>query len=223
MFCKQCGAENADNAVFCKGCGAALTNADEQTAAPGQEPVQTDEKPRRRGQTLILIGAAAVVLVILLCILFGGKGYKTPVNKMLSGLNNADAKKVVSVLHKDILQEMMDQFDMDKDDFEEYLDDLNDNLQDMLDDLEDEYGDKIKISAKILDAEDLSKKDLKQLKEDYDVDYDLKVKDAKDLRIKLTIKGSEDSESEKVNLRVVKIGGSWYMDVSSMNSMRYFW
>ena len=64
MFCPKCATQNLENASFCRVCGAnislipqALTGQMVQPKSPGQELLEEDCKPGRRGKPLTLESA----------------------------------------------------------------------------------------------------------------------------------------------------------------------
>lgn len=72
MFCPKCGKERADDAEFCKHCGARIVTRAEQIKAP-EKPLQ---EKSGNGKKWGMIGAAAVGLVavaVLLIVVLGGK------------------------------------------------------------------------------------------------------------------------------------------------------
>ena len=66
MFCKKCGAELIDGALFCTECGTAVNaNTDEKTVSPSVTPVMLandDDDKRSCGKTCIVIGSVSVIL-----------------------------------------------------------------------------------------------------------------------------------------------------------------
>lgn len=153
---------------------------------------------------MIGIAIVGVVVLVLLFVLFGslfGGGYKKPIDNYIKGLEKADWKTFSKSLPKEQKETIEDNFDG-----EEFL-------EEMLESLEDEYGEKIKITYKITDKSKLSKKKIEDFEEEYEDVYDeeIKISKAYKIKVKVTIKGKDDKETNKVSFVVGKIKGKWYM------------
>ena len=200
MFCGKCGAKLEDNVKFCAVCGAKV-NAKSETPAAG--------KNRKVG--MIAVAAVLLVAIILVSSLFGG-GYKKTVNKFMDAFLEADAETMVELIPKKSLEAIMDEFGYDKDE----LDDLIDNAEDVLEFQVGILGlfaeDDLDISYRIEDATDLPKEIVESRFGDYKDDFDIKVSAAKEVEVELTIKMGKDKETESLDVTVVKVGGSWYID-----------
>lgn len=205
MFCGKCGAKNPDEAVVCVECGAPL-GAAPKSAAP-VAPARVS-----RNHRLVGIGAAAaavVVVAILLISIFGGRGYKATVKKYFDSSMTADAKGIISVIPKKVVNKALEDYDSRS----EAIEKLGDTLQRTLDRA---YGDgKLEYTITFIDTEDITGDELRELKKDYAEDYDLKIKAAKevDIKIKVTLDGNEGSQT--ITVPLVKVGGSWYIDVEN--------
>lgn len=215
MFCRNCGAQNKDDATFCQSCGAPLSSAEAGST------VSSVSRPAKRPNIVLLGGVAAIVVVIIvaLVMLMGGQSQNDVVKKLVRGVNKGDAKAIVSLMPDKMIEEACDEMDMDK---EELIDELDDQLDDMLDMINDEY-DKWKITYKMKDPDDYSKKELRSLIEDYDDEYDLTVKDATRLKVRLTMQADGDEESTTVSIPVIKVGKSWYLDFANFNMYSMFY
>ena len=214
MFCRSCGAQNKDDATFCQSCGAPLSSAGGESAGTAGA-VHPAKKPN-----IVLIGGAAIVVAVavLLFVLLGGRSEKAVVKKLVNGVTKGNAKSIVALVPDKVIEEVCDIQDMTK---KELTEDLDDELDDLLDNINDMY-DKWKITYKITDTDDYSNKELKRLKESYDDNYDVKVKDAKKLSVKLTLEADGDKEKTTVTVPVIKVGGSWYLDFANFN-MPFYW
>lgn len=143
----------------------------------------------------------------------GGRGYKATVDKYFGSTLKADAKGLISVYPDKVLDELLDNYESRKDAIEQ----INKTLEHVI---ERQYGDsKIKYSITYIDTEDISGDELRELKNYYADDYDLKIKEAMevDVKLKTTVNGEEESETMTVPL--VKIGSSWYIDVENLVSI----
>lgn len=211
MFCRNCGAQNKDDATFCQSCGAPLSSAGGESASMA--------RPAKR-PNIILIGGIAVIVVVVVALfmLMGGRSEKDVVKKLVNGFSKGDAKAIVSLIPEKVVDELCDDQDMTK---KELINDLDDELDDMLDTANDRY-DKWSISYKILDTDKLEGKKLRNIKNDYE-DIDVKVKEAKILSVKLTLKADGDTENTTVDIPVIKVGKSWYLDFSNFNMYSMFY
>ena len=234
-FCINCGAPIEDDIVFCTNCGA----KNEEQAAPVEQVeeqeqfVAVEEAPAKKNfiekaldwvkantlKTIIIAGAAIVVLVLAI-ILLGGKPYQSAVNNYQAVLNGK-ASKLEKMAPKEYWEYMEDEnedFDIDevKDQFEE-------NYETSLELLEEKYGDNVRIKIKVTDEKKLKDKKVKDLADALNEKYDIKkksVKQAYELELEMTIKGSDDEDEDEMELYAVKIGSKWYL-VNSAGSFMY--
>ena len=154
---------------------------------------------------LAMIGAVILVVLILLFSLMSGGGYKKPVKNFVKGINNADTKKIIaSMLPDSYVKELKEKYD---DDWKDVIDEADDGIEDAMESLEDDYGKNVKVSVDFVSKKKADKDDLEELQELYDDTFDADVKKAYKVKVKLTIKGKEDEDSEKANLYVVKVKG----------------
>ncbi len=115
MFCKQCGKELADQAVFCTGCGTkqiVIPAAVEYEKNAGTAPAPfTDKAQRRKGKGLLFGAAGMVIGAIILCVVLyaagvfssGGRiegpGFGAPedaAKAYLAGLRDQDIDMMIS-------------------------------------------------------------------------------------------------------------------------------
>lgn len=214
MFCGKCGAQNTDNAEFCTNCGAKLKKSS-QTTVPVSVPNQND-KNRKVG--MIAVAVAAVVAIILGVVLFGGRGYKATVEKFVDAQFDADAEAIFDLMPEKMIDYALEQDGYDSNDLDDLIDEANEDLQDQLDSLDSYLGEGWKISYEILDTEDIKGDDLDDIKDAYE-DADVKVSAAKDVEIEITVKADETESSNSLDVSLIKVGRSWYLDVMSMGNL----
>lgn len=150
---------------------------------------------------------AAVAVVILLIVSLIGGGYKKPIQNYFAGINKANAKTYLKAAPS-----------FAKEDLEDKIDD--DFLEKRKDSMEKEYGDKAKVSYKVIAKIKLSKDDLKDAKEALEKQYDdekIKITAGYEVCVKLTMKGSDKKESTFGRYFVYKINGKWCMLPSSLD------
>lgn len=214
MFCGKCGAENANNAEFCKSCGAKLkkeTNEKKTLTLPDQ-----DDKNKR-------IGIIAVILLIIVVVLagiflFGGRSYKGTIKKYVNATFDADGEEILDLLPEKMIDYAMEEEGQDSEDLDEIIDDMNEELQDQLDSLDEYLGEGWKISYEIIDDENIKGDDLEDIKEAYE-DADIKVSAAKEAEVEITVKADETENSNTLDIALIKVGRSWYLDIMSMGNL----
>ena len=233
-FCTNCGAQLEDDVVFCTNCGA----KNEEQEAPAeqieqQEVVTAEEAPAKKNfiekalewvkantlKTMIIAGAAIVVLVLAI-ILLGGKPYQSAVNNYQAVLNGK-ASKVEKMAPKEYWEYMEDEYeDFDMDDI---VENFEESYETSLEYWEEEYGDNVRIKIKVVDEKKLKDKKVKDLADTLNEKYGIKkksVKQAYELELEMTIKGSDDEDESERELYAVKIGSKWYL-VSQGGSFLY--
>ena len=218
MFCGNCGAQNEDNAVFCAGCGANLkADAPAENAAPVENAAAGADKNKKVG-IIAVAGVAAVAviaLIVLIASLAGGKGYEKTAVKYYKAVFDADAEAVFDLVPKKVINYMKEEMDIDNDDYKEMIEEATEELEDAFETLEDRYGKKPKIEIEVEDADDFDEDDLEDLQDAYE-DMDVKVSDAKYVDVEVSVKGEDGKERNDFTLTVIKVGGSWYIETSSL-------
>lgn len=212
-FCEECGSPLEENASFCENCGTAVP---QEVAAPaGNVFTKFVDRLKSDKKFAIIVGgiAVALVLVIVLICVFagGGSSYSKALDNYFAVMGKGETKKIEALAPPEYWEYLEDEEDQDMDDvidsFEDYWDEYSDYM-------EDEYGKNIKISYEILDEKELSEKKLEGIGEALEDTYDIDAKDVTagyDLELEVTIKGSEDDDSEETEMSVVKINGDWYV------------
>lgn len=216
MFCGKCGAQNLEDATFCKECGALLNNASSTGSAA--ETVQTNQATGKRNRIIGIaaVAVAALVVIILAVSIFGGRSYKSAVNEYVEASFTADGKTMVSLMPDEVVENACEDTGMTKSEFTEYL---TEALQESLE-YYDDYFDNWSYSYEIIETEDYSKEALKSLKEDYADEFDVSVKAAKIVTVEVTITADEENTfTNSLEVKVIKVGGSWYVDVPSMSGL----
>lgn len=216
MFCGKCGTQNLNDARFCKECGAPLNNIPSTPTA--SETIQANQSAGKRNRTIGIIAVAVVVLTVLIIAisLLRGRSYASTVNKFIEASLTADGKTIVSLVPDEVVKLVCEDEDMTKSEFTEYL------TEELADALESYYSyfDEWNYSYKIIETEDYSSKALKLLKENYEDEFDVTIKAAKTVTVKVTITADEDNEvSNSLKIEVVQVGNSWYVDVPGMGGL----
>ncbi len=222
-FCGNCGTQLDDNAAVCTNCGASvsLVASKNNSGTPAENVISTIKeksgpfveklKSDKKFLFTVLGGvvAAILVLVLLFSLLFGG-GYKRAVNNYIDAEYYGSFKSAVKCMPDEFWEYMEDEMNMDMDDLE---DDFEESFEYREDELKDEYGKNYKVKYKITDKDELDDDDLDEIKDNLK-EMGIKKKDVKkamEVELELTIKGSEDKDTDDITLNLVKIGSKWYV------------
>lgn len=164
----------------------------------------------------ILGGAAAVLVLALVCFAaFGGRGYKKTVDIFIKyGIEDPDAETIFSLVPEKFFEEA----GYDEEDMEDLMETLEDACSKQQQQLRGVLGRNWTLTYTITDDEPQDEDALEEIQDDYEDICDIKVKDARVIRIKLRFKGSENV-SANLRLPLVKIGNSWYIDYVSMDGI----
>ena len=211
MFCRNCGTQNQDGAGFCCSCGAPLSSG-------GSAGGGAAAKAKNINVKLIgIVAAVVVVLFVAFKLLFGGGGGpEKSATKFVDSIFKGDGKAIVNMIPDKVVEEIMDEEDMTK---KEMIEELNDGLEYIKDDMDDMY-DKWSVKCKVLDTEDFSKRELRDLADRYEDSYDIDVKAAKTVSVKATLKADGETDSNTMDIVMIKVGGKWYLEYNSI--YRYF-
>lgn len=212
MFCGKCGTQIEDGAVSCPNCGVAVTPAPTPSdiIAPKGKRTINFKDPKTLG---IIAGAVAVVLLVFL--LFGGQSYKSAVNNFMEGVFEADGNQILKSIPDELIDQAMEESGMSRKEMASYL---GDELGSMFEEL-DYYLDDWSVSHKITGTDKYDSDELAELKEDYKDYYDIKIKDALIVEVEMTVKAAGMEESTEIEIGVIKIGSSWYVDMDNVDDL----
>ena len=165
--------------------------------------------------TIIGLSACGLVIIILIIILasaISSKPYEKPIDYMFTAFEKQDGKMLEKAFPDYMNDIAEDNMDSKYDSVAEYYED--EMLEMVVDGLEDDYGDNIKIKFKTIKKKELKKKDLKELEDRVEDYYDEKIDVQKgyEVKIKATIKGKDDKETNNTWIKVYKIDGKWCVD-----------
>lgn len=215
MYCGKCGAENDNGAKFCTTCGAVINGDKEKTDNENLNKNSTS-KNRKVGIVTAVVVAAVVIAVIVS--LFGGRSYKSTVKKYFNASMKADAKSIVKLIPDEVIDKALQDEGYDKEDIELFLEEGEKELQKELDKIDEYIGDGWKMTYDIVETEDITGKDLKEVKEDYE-GYDIDINAAKKVEVEVTVKAGDNENSDTTNLYLIKVGRGWYLDLENMGSL----
>ena len=200
MLCKKCGTENPDGAKYCSKCGKALNEK------------STAKKNREKG---IVLALCVIVAVVLLVYTLGGRSYKKTIDTFVTSQFAVDAQSIVELLPEKVLDKELEETGYSK---TELVEETNDSLKKQVDYIDQYLGDDWKLSYKMTNVEDVTGDDLNDLKSNYE-DINVKVSAAKTVEVEFTLKGDETEISNLLEVSVIKVDRSWYLDLYTMGNL----
>jgi hypothetical protein len=88
-------------------------------------------------------------------------------------------------------------------------------MQNLYDSYTQQYGEKFKLSCKVIDRTKLSKDELAEYSQSATAlctdGSEVKIRKGYRLTIAMTYKGKADSETQELSVVVIKYGGKWYI------------
>lgn len=191
---------------------AGATDVINKATAFGKNYIEEAKKDNKK--LLIPIAAVAVVLVV---IITAALLFSNPFGNALDSFfevasGEAKLKDVQALAPAEVWNYIEDEEDLTAKDLYEYYD--AEMREEAAEELEEEYGNNIKISYKITKKKELSDKKLGEYRDELNDNYGIKKKDVKKaykLTLDVTVKGSEDKETEEMDLLLIKVGNKWYV------------
>ena len=198
MFCKKCGENVKDGELFCNSCG---TPVDSNQTEKSVE-MSTTDKNKRIG--MIIAGAVAAVVVILIISLFAGGGWRSTANKYFNACEKGNYKTVMKLTPEDAVSAWRKEYNYSKSDFEERMEDRFE-LPSYIE----------KADFKIVKAVKYDKDELEDLAERLDSYYDIddkKVKAAMNVYYYALVEDDDgDIDIAADSICVIKVGNKWYI------------
>lgn len=222
-FCANCGSPLGETDRVCGNCGTPVAGFAPQAAtpqAPAAQAAPTQTATKKTGDNkvigLVAILIVAIVAVVIVANIIGSAtGYKATIKKMTKALRAYDME-TLDDLASSASNEIYE--DWYGEDYEEQYDNM---VSGTLDRFEDTVGTIKKISFKINDVSELSKRRIDSTKEDLEEYYDIDVDDIKKIMkvdLTLTVKGTKKSDTYEVNdLYLFKEGDGWKIHYGNMN------
>lgn len=169
-------------------------------------------------QKQILGGAVGALVLVLVCVaMLGGRGYKKTVDVFVNKAVKAPSgKAVVSLVPGKVLNKSFEDVDYTKADM---IEDINEAGKKQQKQLKKALGDRWSLSYDIIHDEPLDEDDLEDVQDKYDDYYDVKVKDARTVEVKLRFKGPEKNATATMELPLIRVGNSWYLDYLEMGNL----
>ena len=223
MYCEQCGAKNEPDSTFCSACGAPLSaeKPDKGAVVPGKPSAGawTAAVQSRHGNKKFKIAAAAVAVVVIffaLSSLFGGRSDTETAEQFFDAVLDADAEAIVDLVPKGLVNAVMEQGGYTKEEIAEEFESLAGSLESTVGSL-DFLGDAVKISYDAVGSEDVGTSQLSYLKDQYD-EFNVDVAAAREVTVELRVQADSlgIDETAPLDIPVVKVGSSWYIDAMSL-------
>ena len=183
------------------------------------DPAQQARHYRRIG--ILAVSAAALVVIAgitALCIfLFGGTSYQKAIDNMMKATLDADAKAAYAMLPKAYQQKMLKERGYANE--REAIEDIANELENTKTALDNLLGKGWQYSYKILSVENRSSRELRELKEEYLLDYYILIVGAMESEVELAIRCEQGNHSSTLDVPLMKIGRSWYIDFANASNM----
>lgn len=183
------------------------------------DPAQQARHYRRIG--ILAVSAAALVVIAgitALCIfLFGGTSYQKAIDNMMKATLDADAKAAYAMFPKAYQQKMLKERGYANE--REAIEDIANELENTKTGLDNLLGKGWQYSYKILSVENRSSRELRELKEEYLDDYDIQIDGAMEAEVELAIRCEQGNQSSTLDVPLMKIGRSWYIDFANASNM----
>lgn len=211
MYCGNCGTKNDDTAAFCQACGSPLTAAPGANA--GAAVISQRQADRKKG--IIAVVAAVVVIALVGWLLFGGRGYKATVEKFFEACMDGDVQGVFELIPNDVIKSTMESRGYDKGDMQNFVNQTENELKGMLA-LGGVITGDMDLDVDIIGDTDITGEQLKTLQAEYKDEYNVKVKKAKIVNVNVSLDSSIFSGAQDLEIPVIKVGRSWYLDVNSL-------
>ena len=171
---------------------------------------------------MIAVAIVAVVVIILGVVFFGGRSYKATVDKFVDAYVDANIEAILDLTPKKIIDYLREEYEADPDildghdDMADLIDhlisDANEHLQHSLN---RSMGKDWRFSYEITEAEDING-DVLDLITDLYEDAGVEISAAKIVTIVLTGKVDETELSNSLDILLIKVGRSWYLEFLSI-------
>ncbi len=207
-FCGNCGYQSDDTAVVCGNCGTPLEGA----APVATKKLSLDPKMLKLGG----IALAAIAVVVVLCIVLFGGGYKSVIGDYFDALTDEDGEAAL---------ELVTPWELEQNKSSDLKKSFKSTAESMNEYYEDKYGSDIKYSFTVTDTDVYDEEDFEDFvddieeeiedwEEDNDKTSEIDVdKISKVMRVEcdVTIKGSKRSKERNWDFIMVKYAGHWYI------------
>lgn len=212
MFCKKCGSYIPDNSAFCPECGA-VTDAAPMEAAANERPFNgfmaklTANKKRFTG--IIAVGAAVLVIaIVLIVILAGGSGWEKVLKKEMKCAKTGDCEPIAESFPDEMYEAIADYYEVDAEELKDYC----------IDRLSDVYTfdeDYTFLKYEVVREKDISSsgvlKEIKEFMKERGISSKDDVKGAVKVKVRIYYEDEDgDRDDFTIEFTFVEIDGKWY-------------
>ncbi len=181
-----------------------------------RSPENRKKAPLPRNRRTFIAAVAAVLAILLLGMaFFGGRSDKRTVKKFINATFEADGEAMIALMPAKVVKGVCEEDDVTKKELTEIL---SASLSKTLDTY-DSYYDKWDYSYEITGTKDYSEEKMESVVENYEDGYGVKPKAGKRVSVTVTITSGKSESTASVDLRLIKIGNSWYVDVLGMGGL----
>jgi hypothetical protein len=215
-YCKHCGSLQEEDVQVCGFCGAVLEVITPEPV-PQEQPSETPASaPRKIPKKPLLIGGgillAVVILAVAVYLLFFGHHYAV---LKYESVMNGNYMLFESLAPKEYWEDAAAKKGLS---IKEYLDQREESLEktrkEYVKSMESDYGKNFSRSLQVVDSEEISEKELSSIKDSLQETYGIapsRVKSARTLIVKFTLKGADKSHTDAGVLKAIQIDSQWYL------------
>ena len=218
MYCGKCGAKNEPGATFCGTCGAPLETEKPGGNAVYGEPVTgagttaVSDSGKHKKVGIAAVAVVAVVAVFGIFSLFGGgRSAEETAEQSIAAALEGDTDAMLDLIPPKVLDLVRAAGYTE----EEYVAELTDMAGELsaVAGVFDALGSEVKISYEAVEATQVSPDELSYLQEGYREEFDMTVDDAKVVEVELRLEAFGQSESQTLEIPVLKADGTWYLNL----------
>lgn len=235
MICQNCGTDITENIGFCPVCGKQLGMANNNNeyvqqgytqnvfiqqgysqngyAPQGNMPVAQQPKKDKKKIVIVAIIGFVVALLLLILFLFRGRSFDSTLKKYINGQLKGDAGQIIELMPDELIDAICEEEAfLNK---KELVIELDEMLEEELKKIEEIYGKGWKYSYEIVEEEDYTTSEVRDLRKEYQEDYEIKldITEIKEVKVEITMSSKDDSLENTTSMRIqfMKIGNSWYI------------
>ena len=149
------------------------------------------------------------------------RDYTSAIDNFLDFSIKGDIEALEKLAPADFWQELEDEYDVKVNDIK---DDLKNMVKSQVEELEEDYGKNIRVYYDVIDEYEMDEYDLDDIKDTLKDNYGIASKSVNkgfEVEIEATIKGSEDEDTNEIDLTLVQIGGNWYY-IDIFSQIKYY-
>ena len=217
-YCKHCGSLQEEDVQVCGFCGADLEVTTPEPV-PQEQPSETPASaPRKIPKKPLLIGGGILLAVVILAVTvyFQFFGHHYAVLKYESVMNG-NYMLHESLAPKEYWEQMAAKSGLSVKEFlNQQKESMEKSRKEYLKSMEADYGKNPTRSLQVVDSEELNEERLTDLKNALQATYGIspsRVKSARTLILKITLKGADKSLTTAGTVKAVQIDSQWYLYV----------